>query len=108
MSDAYDSTELPWPDAKVCSYLCVGGTCKYVVREGSGVTNDFILQSVVPNIWKRFSPQVSLVLWKCLLWVFFSSHSSMIADELYDRIKIEYEQTYGPISDEHKNRVRKV
>ena len=32
----------------------------------------------------------------------------MIADELYDRIKIEYEQAYGPISDDHENPVRKV
>ena len=74
LSNAYDATELPWPDAKVCSYLCVGGPCKYVVREGSGVTDEFILQSVVPNIRKRFSEQVCLVLGKCCGYFFHLIH----------------------------------
>jgi hypothetical protein len=37
VSDVYDGIELPFPDAKVAGKLCIGGPCKYVVKEGSGV-----------------------------------------------------------------------
>ena len=29
VSDIYDDTELPYPDAKVCEMLCIGGPCFY-------------------------------------------------------------------------------
>ena len=46
--DVYDDVELPYPDTKVAAILCPGGACKYVVKENSAVTSDFILQHVVP------------------------------------------------------------
>jgi hypothetical protein len=69
VSDVYDDVELPFPDAKVAGKLCVGGPCKYVITDGSGVTDDFLLQHVVPNICTRFPAEVAKVLAKPLLWL---------------------------------------
>ena len=52
VGDRYDDVELPWPDVKVAQMLCVGGACKYVIKNDSGVSNDFIFEFVVPNIRK--------------------------------------------------------
>jgi hypothetical protein len=35
ISDVYDDIDLPFPDAKVAGRLCIGGPCKYVLKEGS-------------------------------------------------------------------------
>jgi hypothetical protein len=35
VSDVYDDIELPFPDAKVAGKLCVGGPCKYAIKDGS-------------------------------------------------------------------------
>ena len=70
--DAYDNIELPFADAKVAGKLCIGGPCKYAIKDGSSVTDAFLLQHVVPNIHKRFSADVALVLVKPLLsWMIF-------------------------------------
>jgi hypothetical protein len=69
VSDVYDDTELPFPDAKVCQCLCIGGPCYYLLQEEVNSTNigdvatavgprlsmmnTFILSSVVPNIKKE-------------------------------------------------------
>jgi hypothetical protein len=90
VSDVYDDVELKWPDCKVASRLCVGGPCKYVVKEGAGVSNDFILQHVVPLIRTRFSDQLALVLGKALLWFVFSEENSYILDEVRERIYHAY------------------
>jgi hypothetical protein len=81
-SDIYDDVELNWPDAKVASRLCVGGPCKYVVKEGAGVSNYFILQHVVPSIRTRFTDELALVLGKALLWLVFSEENSYVPDEV--------------------------
>jgi hypothetical protein len=90
LSDVYDDVKLNWPDCKVASRLCVGGPCKYVVKEGAGVSNDFILQHVVPLIRTRFSDQLALVLGKALLWFLFSEENSYILDEVRERIYHAY------------------
>jgi len=38
--DTYIDVNLPYPDAKVASVLCIGGAIKYELREGSGVSDD--------------------------------------------------------------------
>jgi hypothetical protein len=60
-SDVYDDIELPFPDAKVAGKLCIGGLVKYVIKTGSGVTDTFLLEHVVPSICTRLSAQVTLV-----------------------------------------------
>jgi hypothetical protein len=78
ISDVYDDIELLFPDAKVAGKLCIGEPCKYVIRDGSGVTDAFLLQHVVPNIQKRFSADVALVLAKPLLWMIFPDGSTYL------------------------------
>ena len=50
MQDQCVSPNLPFPDAKVVTALCVGGPCKYELVEGSGITKEWLRQVVVPNI----------------------------------------------------------
>jgi hypothetical protein len=44
VSDVYGDVDLPYPDAKVAGRLSIGGPCKYVVKEGNGVTDNFLLE----------------------------------------------------------------
>ena len=64
---------LPYPDAKVAAALCIGGPCKYTLKEGSGVTEHWLGELVVPNILQsaRFHRQVALVLALPILWACF-------------------------------------
>ena len=66
--DTYIGTCLPYPDAKVASVLCVGGTVKYKVKTGSRVTDGFLLQHVVPHLAELKGREVALVLGRALLW----------------------------------------
>ena len=35
VGDVYDDVELPWPDMKLATYLCIGGPCKkYKIKPG--------------------------------------------------------------------------
>jgi hypothetical protein len=56
--------DLPYPDAKVADRLCIGGACKYVVKEGSGVTETFLLEHVVLNVRRQYPDDVTKVLGK--------------------------------------------
>ena len=56
-------------DGKVAAALCMGGPTKYVYREGSGLTNDFLYDEVCPHIHAKFGGRVAVVLGKSLLWV---------------------------------------
>ena len=72
-SDTYVDVLLPYPDAKVAALLCVGGPCKYGLREGSGVTEQWLRQHVVPHMLHRekLQLQVVLALARPIIWVCF-------------------------------------
>ena len=40
IQDTYADTTIPYIDGKVATALCKGGPIAYVVKEGSGVTDD--------------------------------------------------------------------
>ena len=83
--------ELPYPDAKVAGLLCMGGPCKYIVKEGSGVTNYFLLHHVTPHIAQRFPESVTLVLAKALLWMSLSQNGGeSVPENIYNRIHNAY------------------
>jgi len=52
MLNVYNDIELLYPDADKCDKFCIGGTCKYVIHENCGLSDDFILQYVSPIIKK--------------------------------------------------------
>jgi hypothetical protein len=74
ISDVYEDIDLPYPDAKVAGRLCIGGPCKYVHKEGSGITGNFLMKNVVPSIRSRFSASVASVLLALpLRWAVFEN-----------------------------------
>ena len=114
VSDVYDDTELPYPDAKVAEMLCIGGPCYYLFPEELNVTNmtednevaagvpmiammkTFILTNVVPNIRKRMSDAVALVLGKALLWLIFPPYHDIthhvVPQDFKQRIQMEWKE----------------
>lgn len=91
--DRYIDVELPYPDAKVASILAVGGPMKYVVKNGSGIIDDWLLTHVVPNLSRSttLSQQVALVLAPPVLWsAFEDSMEEYIPVALKDRIRTAY------------------
>jgi hypothetical protein len=76
VSDVYDDTELPYPDAKVAAVLCGGGPCLYQTNPVVDVAMmDSFLSHVVQNIRKRLHDSVCLVLGKALMWMITSPFS---------------------------------
>jgi hypothetical protein len=94
VSDVYDDIELPYPDAKVAGLLCIGGPCKYVVREDSGVTDQFILDYVTKKARTRAGDQVALVLGKALLWYIFDAKGD---EDVPTVVKQRVRNAYGHI-----------
>lgn len=89
--DTYADTILPWPDARVAVALCKGGVIHYNVKADSGITEDWILAHVVPNIMTLFERPVSLVLGRALLWRCFDETESIIVpDTIRNRVRAAY------------------
>ena len=94
VSDAYDDVELPYPDAKVASKLCIGGPCFYLLAneqtngESPGdndanltmMMKTFLLTHVVPNVRRRMSESCSFILGKALLWYMYSPNNAVPQD----------------------------
>ena len=107
VSDVYEDTELPFPDAKVAEKLCIGGACYYLfpeeltsneVKAGQsmiGMLKTFILSNVVPNIRKRLPDSAALVLGKALLWLIYSPYDAthnLVPQEMKNRIQMEWNE----------------
>ena len=86
--DTYADTTIPFVDAKVAVALCKGGPVAYVVKDASGITDQWVLDYVVPSMRSAtyrppFSApnefaaaipdQVCIVLGRALLWKVFDS-----------------------------------
>lgn len=67
--ETYADTSLAYVDAKVAAALCKGGVIAYLVDPGSGITDEWILQHVVPNLMRHgIELQVCKVLGRAMLW----------------------------------------
>jgi hypothetical protein len=106
--DTYIEPTLPYPDAKVAAVLCRGGACKYVMKEGSGISDAWILEYVVPHIAMRFSGSVALVLGRALLWVAFEDFGVYLPQGLRNRIQTAYADIPGQQLEPGENPVKKV
>lgn len=91
--------ELDLPDAKVCATLCVGGAVTYTDKPENGVSQDWILQHVAPNIVERFGNTVGLVLGRALLWCVFSVHHDMVPLFIQNRIHSAYDVLPNTLAD---------
>jgi len=71
--DTYIDADVSLPDAKVASILCgPRGPCKYMVKEGLVIHDDFFL-SLVPRCIDAFGTEIAIVFARSLLWAAFKS-----------------------------------
>ena len=57
-------------------FLCIGSEIKYELKDNSGISSDWILKNVIPNIASKFNDKVSLVLGLAVLWEIFDEKAS--------------------------------
>ena len=81
--DTYISTSLPYPDTKVAAVLAIGGAVKYKVKPDSRISDNFILEKVVPSTNTIKNRKTSLILGTALLWAVFDQELSRILDPTY-------------------------
>ena len=109
VSDVYMDVTLPYPDAKVASILCVGGPCKYALRDGCGISDQWLTTHVVPALASRarISKKVSLVLAKPVLWACFDDRlQSFVPEHIKERVCRDYQHIR--VLDENVNPVKRV
>ena len=103
--DTY-TEDLSWPDINVAAALCMGGACKYVIKDKGNVTDNFILDYVVPHIASTYPKNVALVLGRALLWRYFSMHrEKMIIANVWKHICNGYSPEVQGNLDENKKKV---
>ncbi|KAI2510702.1 hypothetical protein MHU86_3650 [Fragilaria crotonensis] len=108
--DRYIDVNLPYPDARVASVLAMGGPIKYSLKNQSGVTEAWLLDNVVPNMFasRNLHQQVSLVLAFPLLWAAFDPDMEhFMPASLRSRIRAAYEKLETRLPD-GENPVRKI
>ena len=86
MQDRYTDTQLDWPDIWAASKLCEGGVALHKVSDGSGITDEWLITEVAPNIASVFGSTTAAVLGKALLWACFNPPT---ADRVLPDIKHE-------------------
>lgn len=70
--DNYIDIDLPYPDATCAEILCGElGACKYVVKDGLGLSDEVIGQ-LVPNICDSFSLPVARIFAMAILWAAYT------------------------------------
>jgi len=80
IQEKYTDITLPWPDVKVAAALSIGGPVKYKMKEGCGVSDEWLQQNVAPGIASQFNGPIAAVLAKPLLWAVYDPEvSSLVA-----------------------------
>ena len=92
--DTYLDPDIPYPDAKVAASLCVGGAIKYELLQDSKLDDCWVVENVVPNIYKTHEDKkVAAVLGKALLWACFDgAFQDMVPNDLRGRVHTQYER----------------
>ena len=91
MQDRYVEGNIAYPDAKVAAALCKGEAITYQVKMESNVTESWILTHVVPNIAKKYSRAMALVLGNALLWrIMDPMQSAVLPKTMVSRVQRLY------------------
>ena len=91
MQDRYADVDLPWLDIKTANALCIGGAVKYKVKEGCGISDQWIAQNVAPGIASQFNAAVAAILGKSLMWAVFDPEiSSAVPASIRQRVVAAY------------------
>lgn len=87
IQDGYADVVLPWPDIKTASTLCIGGICKYNLKQGCGLSDEWLIEHVTPAIRERFGDGVAAILAKPLLWACQDAEcASMVPGSIRTRV----------------------
>ena len=89
----YISIQQLFEDAKVAATLCLGGAVKYVVKNGLSITDAWLFEHVVPNIYRRYPNDIRLcrVLGLSLLYICLSDDDAVyVPDNLRERVRLAY------------------
>lgn len=106
--DTYSDTTIPYVDAKVAAALCKGGPVAFVVKDEAGITDQWILDYVVPHIAQRVPRAASLVFGRALLWKLFDPETKHhVPAEIRTRVSNAYRGITTTL-EEGDNPVRKV
>jgi hypothetical protein len=100
--DVYIDLAIPYADAKCASILCIGGPCKYVLKEGSNVSDEWLLEHVVPNIQSRLDGAIAKTLARALLWAAFDNEVCLyVPTQVRERIRFSYHSVPDGLEDEN-------
>ena len=89
--DTYADTTIPYVDAKVAAALCKGGPIVFMQKEESGITDQWILDYVVPNMAHHLPCQACVVLGRALLWKIFHVSGKVLPIEIRSRVMAAYD-----------------
>lgn len=94
--DDYADVTLPWPDLQITAVLCIGGPCKYVLRERCGLSDAWLVREVTPNIAAVYGNVIAGVLAKPLLWAIFDEEvSAIVPPAITARVRTAYTRVEG-------------
>ena len=80
--DGYADVTIPYVDGKVAATLCRGGPIAYLHKDGSGITDEWIRNHVVPNMVGAGVPvAVCTLLGRALMWKVFEKSVGDKADQ---------------------------
>ena len=87
---------MPYANAKVCGALCMGGPIHYHLKEESGISSNWIIHHVVPNINRVYGSVVAKVLGHALIWRIFDDTQSLVCDiDTISRVKELFSRVEG-------------
>ena len=93
MVDTYVDPDIPFPDAKTAAALSIGAPIKYELRNGCGLDDCWLLETVLPEVHKRHDDRKAVVtLSKALLRACFDSEAQdLVPLEILKRVHTVYE-----------------
>ena len=106
--DTYADTTIPYVDAKVAAALCKGGPISFLVKEESGITDQWILDYVVPATAHHLPRQACVVLGRALLWKIFHVSGEALPNEIRSRVFAAYNNLADHTLQAGENPVRKI
>ncbi len=92
----YDDVELPWPDTKLATYLCIGGPCKYKIKAESGINDNFILDYIMKDVAEYYNREACVVLGTALLYYMYTPEGKTIVPSfLFDSVSENYTRLHN-------------
>ena len=109
MQDRYTDIQLNWPDINCASLLCLNGAINYVLKQGAGLTDNWLAHSIAPAITSCFGEKIGAILAKPLLWAAFDQQwQEKLPSDIRHRIISRFVTLQRPGFGDGVNPVKKV